>query len=589
MSAIATAPKPSRKLLRLGGGFMLVPLLAFLAIFFIYPVFSMLTISMTDRSGDFSWANYIELFEGRNISVMLTTLNISLWTTIVTIVLSYPVAYFLATARKGSTNALMIVVLLPLWTSVLVRAFAWTILLGRNGVINSGLVSLGIIDVPLDMLFTFFSVVVSMSHALMPIAVLSMLSTMQNIDRNLESAAATLGAEPGNAFWRVYFPISFPGVASAALVTFIVSVGIFVQPALLGSPSETMIAQVLIQQIDELFNWGLAAAISVMVLVISIIFILVFDKFLGIATITGSTGSGGASGSIMRTVTAWLGSITVAISRVIGSILPRRQWTGPRKGRAVLTVVTALILAFMAVPLFFLIPVSFTESPFVEWPPRGFSLQWYERYFSSPIWQEATIRSFIVGIATAILSLLVGVPAAFGINRARFKGKGLVLPYILLPLVVPNIIVALAMFYFFSDLGLVGTNLGLIIGHTVLAVPYVVLTLVAVLQNYDYRLDQAAWTLGAKPLTTFRRITLPLIKVGFITSFLFAFMRSFDEIAVALFVSSGLQSTLPKKLWSEAHIAVSPTLAAVSTILIAVVAIVVLASELLNRRQVEQK
>lgn len=589
MSAIAlsTSARPGRKLPRLNGSMMLLPILAFLAIFFIYPVFSMLTISLTDRSGEFSWVNYLELFEGRNISVMLTTLNISFWTTVVTIVLSYPVAYFLATARKGSTNALMIVVLLPLWTSVLVRAFAWTILLGRNGVINSTLVSIGVIDVPLELLFTFFSVVVSMAHALMPIAVLSMLSTMQNIDRNLESAAATLGAEPGDAFWRIYFPISFPGVASAALVTFIVSVGIFVQPALLGSPQETMIAQLLIQQIDELFNWGLAAAISVMVLVLSIIFIMVFDKLLGIATITGATGSGGPSGSMMRIVTAWLGSLTVAIARIFAALMPKRQWKGPRTGRWALGLATGLILAFLAIPLFFLIPVSFTESPFVEWPPRGFSLQWYERYFSSPIWQEATIRSVIVGIATAVLSLLIGVPAAFGINRARFKGKGLVLPYILLPLVVPNIIVALAMFYFFSDLGLVGTNLGLTIGHTVLAVPYVVLTLVAVLQNYDFRLDQAAWTLGATPLTTFRRITLPLIKVGFITSFLFAFMRSFDEIAVALFISSGLQSTLPKKLWSEAHIAVSPTLAAVSTLLIAVVAVVVLASELLNRRRAE--
>lgn len=248
-----------------------------------------------------------------------------------------------------------------------------------------------------------------------------------------------------------------------------------------------------------------------------------------------------------------------------------------------------MVLVFLAAPLLFLIPVSFTESPFVEWPPTGFSWQWYDRYLSSPVWREATIRSIIVGLSTAVLSLLIGVPAAFGINRAKFRGKGLILPYILMPLVVPNIIVALAMFYFFSDLRLVGTNIGLVIGHTVLAVPYVVLTLVAVLQNYDQRLDQAAWTMGAKPLTAFRRITLPLIKVGFITSFLFAFMRSFDEIAVALFISSGLQSTLPKKLWSEAHIAVSPTLAAVSTILMTVVIVVVVASELLKRRQVGQK
>lgn len=579
----------SRKsVFRFDNKYLLIPIFVFLAVFFIYPVTSMLSISLTDRSGGYSWINYIQLFEGYNVSVMLTTLKISLWTTVVTVLLAYPLAYFLATTPKNSSNLIMIVVLLPLWTSVLVRAFAWIVMLGRGGVINSALMSSGLIDVPLEMLYTYFSVVLAMTHALMPIAVLSMYSTMQNIDRNLESAAATLGAEPGNSFWRIYFPISFPGVASAALVTFIVSVGIFIHPALLGSPEQTMIAQVIIEQIDDLFNWGLAAAISVMVLAISIIFIMIFDRVLGVATITGAQGSGGPSGSGMRAATAVLGAITVRVSRFLGWFRLKNRRTKIERKRWPLTIVTTLILVFLAAPLFFLIPVSFTESPFVEWPPRGFSWQWYDRYVSSPVWREATVRSIVVGLATAVLSLLVGVPAAFGLSRAKFKGKGLMLPYILLPLVVPNIIVALAIFYFFSKLGLIGTNTGLIIGHTVLAVPYVVLTLVAVLQNYDQRLDQAAGTLGARPLTTFRLITLPLIKVGFITSFLFAFMRSFDEIAVALFVSSGLQSTLPKKLWSEAHIAVSPTLAAVSTILITVVIIVIAVSELLKRRQIVQ-
>ncbi|WP_116085976.1 ABC transporter permease subunit [Tropicimonas sp. IMCC34011] len=588
-AAVAPRGRTAKRKTKLGAPLLLLPIFAFLAVFFIYPVFSILAVSVTDRDGVLSWTNYIELFRGYNIQVMLTTLKISGWTTLFTILLSYPVAYLLATARKGSTNALMLIVLLPLWTSVLVRAFAWIVLFGRNGVINSGLVSIGLVEVPVEMLFTVFSVVVAMTHALMPIAVLSMYSTMQNIDRKLELAAATLGAEPGNAFWRIYFPISFPGVASAALVTFIVSIGIFVHPTLLGSPSERMIALEIIEQIDVLYNWGMAAAISVMVLILSIIFIMIFDKFLGIATITGAQGSGGPSGSAMRAATAGLGTMTVWLSRITGALMPKRKLTDGQSRRFALNVVAGLVLTFMAAPLFFLIPVSFTESAFVEWPPRGFSLQWYEEYFTDPVWREATIRSIVVGLATAILSMLIGVPAAFGINRARFKGKGLVLPYILMPLVVPNIIIALALFYFFAEMQLIGTYIGLVAGHTVIAVPYVVLTLIAVLQNYDHRLDQAAWTLGASTLTAFRRITLPLIKVGFVTSFLFAFMRSFDEIAIALFVSSGLQSTLPKKLWSEAHIAVSPTLAAVSTILIAVVALVVVASELLNRRSAGQK
>ena len=521
--------------------YLLLPIFLFLAIFFVYPVVSMLFISFFDREGSFTLINYYEIFRGYNVSILLNTLKISGWTTIITVTLAYPVAYYLSTAAKRNANMLMIIVLLPLWTSVLVRAFAWIVLFGRGGVINSTLEFVGV-D-PVEILFSYFSVIVAMTHAFMPIAVLSMYATMQNIDGRLKHAAATLGAEPGNVFWRVYFPISFPGVASSALVTFILSVGIFIHPALLGSPQQTMIAQIIIQQVDELFNWGLAASISVMVMFVSILFIIIFDRFVGVVSITGAQGVGRPSGKIMNALTAIAGNISVKLSRFFAIFQPQNATLNSEKISFPIKFLSVLILIFLAAPLLFLIPVSFTESPFVEWPPRGFSWQWYERYFTSPVWIEASIRSTVVGIATASFSLLIGVPAAFAINRAKFRGKGLVLPYILMPLVVPNIIIALAVFYFFSDLGLIGTNLGLTIGHTILAVPYVVLTLVAVLQNYDHQLDHAAWTLGAKPIIAFKRITLPLIKVGFITSFLFAFMRSFDEIAIALFVSSCLLYT----------------------------------------------
>lgn len=589
MSAVEHMARPARlPRFKLGGGFLLLPIIAFLFVFFIYPVASMLAISGLDNAGNVTLKFYQQALSGRAWSVFQNTISISAWITVITVLLSYPVAYYLANNKGRATNLILIIVLLPFWTSVLVRAFAWMLLLGRNGVINSTMVSLGILEVPADLLFNLFSVVLSSVHALMPVAVLSMLSTMQNIDRNLHSAAATLGAEPGDTFWRVFFPISFPGVASAALVTFIVAMGIFVQPSLLGSPRETMIAQLIIQQIDELYNWGLAAAVSVMVLALSIVIIVLFDKALGIGTIAGSQQSGGASGKAMRSITAFLGSATVAIHKAMRQVLPARK-SGQMPARWPLAVPTVLIVIFLAAPTFFLIPVSFTGSNFIEWPPRGFSLQWYEAYFTNPIWREATVRSIVVGLITAGFSVAIGVPAAFALTRSKFKGKGLVLPYILLPLVAPNIIVALALFYYFSKIGLVGTDVGLIIGHTVFAVPYVVLTMIATLANYDQRLDHAAWTLGARPLTTFRLVTLPLIKVGFMTSFLFAFVRSFDEVTVALFISPGLTTTLPKRMWTEAHHSVEPTLAAVSTILIVMVILVIVASELLKCREPGQQ
>lgn len=210
-SVSVTEAAGSGKKIRIGGVGLLVPILAFLFVFFIIPMTFMLSLSFDDGSGSYSLANFAEILnDGPVASVILNTLKTAAWATIITVVLSYPVAYYLAMAPAGSTGLIMIVVLLPFWTSVLVRAFAWMLLLGRNGVINSTLMNAGLIEQPLEMLYTFFSVTISMVHALMPVAVLTMLSAMQNYNRSLSLAAATLGSESGNTFWRIFFPISFP-------------------------------------------------------------------------------------------------------------------------------------------------------------------------------------------------------------------------------------------------------------------------------------------------------------------------------------------------------------------------------------------
>ena len=206
----------------------------------------------------------------------------------------------------------------------------------------------------------------------------------------------------------------------------------------------------------------------------------------------------------------------------------------------------------VVVPSFFVIPVSFTSGKFIEWPPNGFSLQWYDDYFTSEVWRAATVRSLLVGIATGMLSMLIGFPAALVMTRQPVPARTFVMALILSPLIVPHIIVAIALYYFFARLGLVGTTFGVVLGHTVFSLPYVIVTLMAVLKNYDERLDKAAWSLGASKLTTLRLVTIPLIKAGMLAAFLFAFVRSFDELTVALFVTGGRTATLPKQMWSDA-------------------------------------
>src|SRR5206468_4614876 len=164
-------------------------------------------------------------------------------------------------------------------------------------------------------------------------------------------------------------------------------------------------------------------------------------------------------------------------------------------------------------------------------PPSGFTLQYYQSMLASPLWMQAAVRSLFVGIGAAVMAMLIGTPAALLLVRSQMRGKSLMLAFVLSPIIVPRMIIAVGMFYLFARVGLVGTALGLILGHTVIAVPYVVMTMMAVLRNYDTRLDLAAQSLGARPLQTLRHVTFPILAAGLLSSFLFAFAPSFDGLA----------------------------------------------------------
>jgi putative spermidine/putrescine transport system permease protein len=214
----------------------------------------------------------------------------------------------------------------------------------------------------------------------------------------------------------------------------------------------------------------------------------------------------------------------------------------------------------------------------------GFSLKWYDNLFESTQWQAAGVRSLVVGIISALLAMAIGVPAAFVLTRAAIPGRTAVMAALLSPLIIPRILIAVALFYMYAKIGLVGKSIGLVLGHAVLAVPYVVVTVMAVLKNYDYRLDQAAWSLGASKARTLWHITFPLIRAGLLAAFLFAFVTSFDELTIALFVTSGLATTLPKQMWDDALLKVSPTLAAASTCILIFVTSMILIAEFLRRK-----
>lgn len=565
---------------------MAAPLVMLFLVLLVYPVGQLLLLSIYS-DGSFKWNNYSQLFSSSvYLDTMWITLKISLVTALLSIVGGYPIAYLVSSLQKDKKSRWVFWILLSFWTSFLVRAFAWIVVLGRNGLANQLLLALGLQDAPSNMLYSFGAVLVGMVHALMPLAVLTMLSVMENIDRNLPRAALTLGARPGTAFWRVYFPLSMPGVAAGAIMVLVTAVGFFIVPQLLGGRKETMITQLIIEQVMQVMNWGFAGAISVLLLIVVLIVFAVYDKVLGLSTMTGaqsdkSNHSSGFMRQLSETVLGLLGSIS---DRLI-ALVPRSRKRDLQQGDSfVLRASVVALLVFLSVPALLMIPISFADKSGLNWPPQGFTLQHYQDMLASPLWINATVRSFVVGFFAALAAMAVGTPVAFLLVRSQMRGKALLLAFVLSPLIIPRMIIAVGMFYFFSKVGLVGTSLGLVLGHTVIAIPYVVMTMMAVLRNYDTRLDMAAQSLGARPWQTLRYVTFPIIAAGLTSSFLFAFATSFDELTISLFASGGLSSTLPKQFWDEVTLQISPVIAAVSTCLFAFIGILITCADWLRRR-----
>lgn len=264
---------------------------------------------------------------------------------------------------------------------------------------------------------------------------------------------------------------------------------------------------------------------------------------------------------------------------------PRRRTQTPFSfGRVILWLVVALVLAFLVFPVFVVAPVSFSSAKYLQFPPPGWSLQWYENYFSRPGWVPATLLSIRVALITAVLATTLGTAASLALVRGRFPGRNAINSFMVSPLVVPGIIVAIGIYFFYAQARLVGNPLGLALAHTALALPFVVTNVSATLHGFDERLEYAAMNLGANRWQTFRRITLPIIRPGVFAGALFAFIVSFDELIVALFVSGSGAVTLPRKMWDSLRQEIDPTIAAVSTILITLSILILLTAELLRQR-----
>jgi putative spermidine/putrescine transport system permease protein len=265
---------------------LVVPALIFLLLFFLYPLLLMLQRSISEPS----WGlhNFVRIANSSTyLRVLLNTLRMALAVTFFCLLLGYPYAYLMTLAKPRWAGLLLIAVLIPFWSSILVRTYAWTVLLQDSGVINSLLLELGIITRPLRLMRNFTGVVIGMTHVLLPFMVLPLYAVMQRIDLDLLRAAQSLGARPAAAFRQVFLPLSLSGVYAGCLLVFVVALGYYITPTLLGSPRETMMGDMVVQQIQQVRNWGMGSALGVVLLAVTLLLLACVARVVNINAVLG--------------------------------------------------------------------------------------------------------------------------------------------------------------------------------------------------------------------------------------------------------------------------------------------------------------
>lgn len=254
-------------------------------------------------------------------------------------------------------------------------------------------------------------------------------------------------------------------------------------------------------------------------------------------------------------------------------------------------VLCGLIFFFLIAPILIMVPLSFNVEPYFTYTremltlnPEGFSLRWYQDLFTSESWMSSIRNSLIIGVAATLIATFLGTLAALGLSRSEMPAKGLVMGLLISPMIVPLIISAAGMFFFYSSIGLANTLPGVILAHAALGTPFVVITVTATLVGFDHSLTRASASLGASAGRTFFKIQMPLILPGVISGGLFAFITSFDEIVIVLFLAGVEQRTIPREMWSGIREQISPTILAVASILVAFSILLLTTVEILRRR-----
>jgi ABC-type spermidine/putrescine transport system permease subunit I len=529
--------------------------LGYLALFYLLPIGSLL-------AAGGGWSTYVEVASNAFYwRILANTFWFAAQVTLGCLLVGYPVAYMARTAGPRASRLIVLLTTVPLWTSLLARTYGWLMVLDRRGLANQVLVPLGILPRPVSLSHTSFAALLGSIYIMLPLMVLALYAQMQQIDLGTIRAARTLGARPAQAFARVFLPLSLPGIVSGALLVFILSLGFFVTPALLGGPADRTFSMLIAQQIDILGNFRAASVLSIVLLAATLLLLVAFGLTVGFEQFTG-----GRIGVHLAGLSAGGRALTRAL-RLFGPALRLLE------ARPLWLAVVASVLGALMLPYVTLVPMSLSGSHYLQFPPESWSLRWYRSLIGDPRWLAAGTASLVIAAGATAGATVVGILASLGLRELPPRTARLFVALLLAPAMLPTMIYSIAAYFAAVKVGLVDTRLGLVLAHSVLGVPFVVVVCATALAGLSPAVEQAARSLGATTWPRLRRITLPLILPSVLVGAIMAFQTSFDEVVVALFLTGVRTRTLPKAMWQAATLEVTPAIPAVSVLVLLTIAV----------------
>lgn len=498
---------------------------------------------------------YGDLASGSFRAILFGTVRDSALVALLCLLLGLPTSYVYVRLDPRYLPLLMLAVLVPYFTSTLIRSYAWIAILGNQGLVNRTLLSLGLITSPVKLAYTWFGMIVAMVQVQLPLFVIPVLAVMHRADPRLARAAKTLGADPVTAFITVYLAQIRPGVTAAVVMVFMTTLGFYVTPALLGPPSTMFLSQSIEMRINTLSDQPGAAAQSLVLLAMTVLVASLFFRTLRASFVPEQQNAdpGAPSGHPQRGI--WLGPTL----QHLAAALARYRW-------AAFGAIAAITTLLLVGPLLVLFPLSFSDAPYLSFPPEHYSLRWYRAYLSDPEWLAATGLSLLLGLGGAALATLAGGMAALAIARLTRTLRTVLLLVCTVPLIVSPMVLGTSMFYLAARLGWVGSPAILIACYAVLSLPYAMLVISAALTRFDWQLPKAAAMLGARPLTALWTIGLPLLIPAIAGAFIFSFFLGFDDVNVALFLADPYAQPLPIVMLDDIRDELNPRTASVAVI-----------------------